>query len=57
MPSNIGAIEPNRVLLKGADGSVEALQNDAVIAQIGGTAPADLLKTFGINLVTKYGER
>ena len=57
MPSNIGAIEANRVLLKGADGSVEALQNDAVIAQIGGTAPADLLKTFGINLVTKYGER
>lgn len=57
MPSNLSAIEPNRVLLKGADGSVEALQNDAVIAQIGGTAPADLLKTFGINLVTKYGER
>ncbi len=33
------------------------IQNDAVITQIGGTSPADLLKTFGINLVTKYGER
>ena len=33
------------------------LTNDAVIAQIGGTAPSDLLKKFGIELVTKFAER
>jgi hypothetical protein len=32
------------------------IQNDAVIVQIGGTAPAELLKAFGIHLVTKHGE-
>jgi thioredoxin reductase/NAD-dependent dihydropyrimidine dehydrogenase PreA subunit len=32
------------------------IANDAVIIQIGGTAPADLLQTFGIHLVTKRGE-
>ncbi len=57
MPSNLTAIEEGRVLWKGQDEVVQTLQNDAVIAQVGGTAPADLLKTFGINLVTKYGER
>jgi hypothetical protein len=33
-----------------------AIPNDAVIVQIGGTAPAELLQTFGIHLVTKRGE-
>ncbi|HET9953377.1 MAG TPA: NAD(P)-binding domain-containing protein [Polyangiaceae bacterium] len=33
------------------------LKNDAVIAQLGGTSPADVLKSFGIELMTKYGER
>lgn len=56
MPSTLEAIEPARVLVK-QDGSVRELRNDAVIAQIGGTSPADLLKTFGINLISKYGER
>ncbi|MBK7586282.1 MAG: NAD(P)-binding domain-containing protein [Myxococcales bacterium] len=56
MPSTLEAIEPARVLFK-QDGSVRELRNDAVIAQIGGTSPADLLKTFGINLISKYGER
>lgn len=35
---------------------VEALRNDAVIVQIGGTPPAALLGSFGIELATKYGE-
>ena len=32
------------------------LPNDAVIVQIGGTAPAELLGKFGIEVTTKYGE-
>jgi thioredoxin reductase (NADPH) len=32
------------------------LPNDAVIIQIGGTAPSELLKQFGVDVVTKYGE-
>lgn len=33
------------------------VSNDAVIVQIGGTAPTAILKSFGIELVTKYGQR
>jgi thioredoxin reductase/NAD-dependent dihydropyrimidine dehydrogenase PreA subunit len=32
------------------------IPNDAVIVQIGGTAPAELLHKFGIDVVTKHGE-
>jgi hypothetical protein len=32
------------------------IPNDAVIVQIGGTAPAELLQSFGIHVVTKWGE-
>ena len=32
------------------------MPNDAVIVQIGGTAPAELLQKFGIEVVTKRGE-
>jgi thioredoxin reductase len=33
------------------------LPNDALIVQIGGTPPTQILKSFGVELVTKYGER
>jgi thioredoxin reductase len=56
LPTEVTSIEPNRVTLKNGHGSYQ-LENDAVIAQLGGTAPAEVLKSFGIELVTKYGER
>ncbi|MCA9593391.1 MAG: NAD(P)-binding domain-containing protein [Myxococcales bacterium] len=56
MPTNITAIGEDRVRLKNGAGEKD-VPNDALIVQIGGTAPADLLKSFGVELVTKYGER
>jgi len=56
MPSNVARIEPQSVLLQNGT-SVCRLENDAVIAQLGGTPPTDVLKSFGVELVTKYGER
>jgi thioredoxin reductase len=38
------------------DHHVEALANDDVIVQIGGTPPNQLLKAIGIELVEKRGE-
>ena len=42
-------------LARGA--ATERLGNDAVIVQIGGTAPRELLRAVGIDLVEKRGER
>jgi thioredoxin reductase len=55
MPSEIVRIEPRSVVLR-ADGRETALPNDDVIVQIGGTASAELLQSFGIHVVTKRGE-
>ena len=55
LESELLQIEPDRVALRTAQGP-QALRNDAVIVQIGGTPPSALLKTFGIEVVTKYGE-
>jgi thioredoxin reductase len=55
LPTEIARIEDQSVVL--AAGAREAaIPNDAVIVQIGGTAPAELLRTFGIHVVTKRGE-
>ncbi len=55
MPSEVKSIEQGRVVLT-SEGRESAIPNDAVIVQIGGTAPAELLQTFGIHVVTKRGE-
>lgn len=55
MPSDVVQIEEGAVTLR-AEGATERVANDAVIVQVGGTAPAELLKQFGIDVVTKYGE-
>lgn len=47
-------IEPEHVTLSSARGG-ERLRNDHVIVQIGGQAPAELLRTIGIELVEKRG--
>jgi thioredoxin reductase/NAD-dependent dihydropyrimidine dehydrogenase PreA subunit len=56
MPSEVVQIGESEVVLKTEDGRTMSLPNDAVIVQIGGTAPSELLKTFGIDVVTKRGE-
>ena len=55
LPSEVREIGPHEVRLSAAD-SEQRLPNDAVIVQIGGTPPSQLLKSFGIDIVTKYGE-
>jgi thioredoxin reductase/NAD-dependent dihydropyrimidine dehydrogenase PreA subunit len=55
MPSEITRIDDNAVILK-SDGQEIKLQNDSVIVQIGGTAPAELLQKFGVEVVKKFGE-
>jgi len=55
LPSQIVGIGPREVVLTRA-GRETRIPNDAVIVQIGGTAPAELLRSFGIHVVTKWGE-
>jgi thioredoxin reductase/NAD-dependent dihydropyrimidine dehydrogenase PreA subunit len=55
LPSQIVAIGQGEVMLTRA-GRETRIPNDAVIVQIGGTAPAELLQSFGIHVVTKWGE-
>ncbi|HZU84229.1 MAG TPA: NAD(P)-binding domain-containing protein [Polyangiaceae bacterium] len=55
MPSEVARIEEHEVILDVA-GREQRLPNDALIVQIGGTAPAELLQKFGIQVVTKRGE-
>ncbi len=56
LPSEVISIAADHVALRHQDAETQ-IPNDAVIAQLGGTPPGDLLKGFGIELVTKYGER
>ena len=49
-------IQPQSVTLSDEQKRVIEVPNDAVIVQAGGTPPAQLLKSFGIEMVTKFGE-
>ena len=55
MPSELVRVGEREVALD-VDGKSTTIENDAVIVQIGGTAPAELLQKFGIQVVTKRGE-
>jgi thioredoxin reductase (NADPH) len=55
MPSEVVRIGEREVVLS-EGGREDRLPNDAVIVQIGGTAPSELLQKFGIEVVTKRGE-
>lgn len=55
LPSTVKEIGSDRVLLEHGGESVP-IRNDAVIIQIGGTPPSDLLNTFGVSTVTKFGD-
>lgn len=54
--TNLLSISDANVVLQDDAGSVEQLPNDAVIVQIGGTPPSQLLESFGIQMVTKRGD-
>ena len=54
MSSEVTSISRDHVALKTKGGELQ-IANDHVIVQIGGTAPSDLLKTIGIELVEKRG--
>lgn len=57
METNVTNIAHDRVTLADASGRTQQVANHAVIVQVGGTPPAQLLRSLGIELVTKYGER
>jgi thioredoxin reductase/NAD-dependent dihydropyrimidine dehydrogenase PreA subunit len=44
------------VVLRDAAGKRITLGNDSVVVQIGGVAPSDVLRSFGVETVVKYGE-
>jgi thioredoxin reductase/ferredoxin len=54
--TEVVSIAPDAVVLKGG-GKNERVANDAVVVQIGGTPPSELIKTIGIEIVEKRGER
>jgi thioredoxin reductase len=56
MGTQVEEIFEDRVTLGNGSGESRSIQNDAVVVQIGGTAPTGLLQDIGIEIVTKYGE-
>lgn len=55
LETEVASIAPEHVALRGP-GGVRDVAFDAVIVQIGGTSPRDLLRSVGIELVEKRGE-
>ena len=53
--TEVVAIAAEHVMLRSATGMLQ-LENDHVVVQIGGTAPSQLLRSAGIELVEKRGE-
>ncbi|MGB3050236.1 MAG: FAD-dependent oxidoreductase [Polyangiales bacterium] len=56
MGTEVEEIFEDRVTLRNGSGEPSSIQNDAVVIQVGGTAPTRLLQDIGIEIVTKYGE-
>ena len=56
LSTQVTEIRESSVLLCDPQGRRAELPNDALIVQIGGLPPAQLLRSFGITLTTKYGE-
>lgn len=54
--TEVEEIFEDRVSLRNASREPISIDNDAVVVQVGGTAPTDLLQNVGIEIVTKYGE-
>lgn len=56
MGTEVEEILEDRVTLRNGSAERISIRNDAVVVQIGGTAPTDLLQGIGVEIVTKYGE-
>lgn len=54
MPSEVVSIGPTEVVLRVGKEPMQ-LRNDAVIVQVGGTAPAEILSKFRVDVETRYG--
>jgi thioredoxin reductase/NAD-dependent dihydropyrimidine dehydrogenase PreA subunit len=54
--TEVVSISQHHVMLRHLNGRMQQLDNDHVVVQIGGTAPAQLLHSIGIDLVEKRGE-
>jgi len=54
--TELAVIDPESITLRDDSKRSAQLANDAVIVQIGGTPPATLLRSLGIELTMKYGE-
>jgi thioredoxin reductase/NAD-dependent dihydropyrimidine dehydrogenase PreA subunit len=57
LPTEVMAIAPATVTLARPDGTRFEIENDAVVVQVGGTTPTELLRGVGIHTVEKRGER
>jgi thioredoxin reductase (NADPH) len=55
MSTEVQHITEDSVTLSTPEGP-RVLPNDGVIVQIGGTSPSKLLRSFGVEIITKYGE-
>lgn len=56
LPTEVDEIREKQLVLRDESGQRLPIQNDSVVVQVGGTAPTDLLRGIGIEIVTKYGE-
>jgi thioredoxin reductase (NADPH) len=56
LSTELVSIREQAVTLSDDQHRIFEVPNDAVIVQAGGTPPAQLLTSFGISMVTKYGE-
>jgi len=55
LSSEVDRIDESTITLRNGDG-IATVPNDAVVIQVGGTAPTALLRGIGIDIVTKFGE-
>ena len=55
--TEVREILPTRVVLQRADGERVEIRNDTTVVQVGGTPPGEILGDFGVEIVTKFGER
>jgi thioredoxin reductase len=56
LSTEVAEIGERHVTLAGLDGRTFTIDNDAVIVQVGGTPPSELLASFGVKMVEKRGE-
>jgi thioredoxin reductase/Pyruvate/2-oxoacid:ferredoxin oxidoreductase delta subunit len=57
LATDVAAVEPDAVRLKGRDGAVQPVPNDFVIACLGGELPTDFLRAVGVDIHRHVGDR